>query len=255
MPLLTFTSDFGTTDSYVAEVKGVLLSQLPSLTVVDVTHEIPPHDIKNGAFQVLRSYRYFPRDAYHLVVVDPGVGTDRKCLFVRTNHGTFIGPDNGVLLWAVQDAEKRGGKKASIFEIPVRQAVRPTFYGRDVFAPFLTSHLRGKKARLLRLDAMLGKPFPEAEVDGEDWKGTLLYIDHFGNCVTNVPIENTAGVEMKFKRKKITQSPNYQSIPKGECALVAGSHGFWEIAAKETSAQKLLKLSVGDTIHLLSVPV
>src|SRR5689334_17338345 len=100
--LVTLMTDFGLKDSYVAEVKGVILSQVPSATIVDITHEVPPYQITAGAFQLLRSYRWFPASAYHLCVVDPGVGTDRRCLFVRTAYGSFIGPDNGVLMWAVR---------------------------------------------------------------------------------------------------------------------------------------------------------
>lgn len=255
MALVTFTSDFGLKDSYVAEVKAVLLSQVPSLTIVDVSHEVPAHNIEAGAFQVFRSYRWFPPSAFHLVVVDPGVGTERKCLFVRTSHGTFIGPDNGVLLWAIEDAEKNGKKKAQVFEIPVRQAVRPTFYGRDVFAPFLASHLKGRKARLEKMSEIVGESFPEPDLVENHWVAKALYIDHFGNIVTNLPIESARYLELKWKKKKILQSPNYLSIPTGECALVAGSHGFWEIAARETSAQKLLKLSVGDVLHLIPTKI
>lgn len=250
MALVTFTSDFGTRDSYVAEVKGVLLSHIPSLTLVDITHEIPAHAIHTGAFQLYRSYSWFPPSAYHLVIVDPGVGSERKCLFVRTGHGTFIGPDNGVLNWAVQDAEKRSQKQKQIFEIPVRNAVRPTFYGRDVFAPFLASHLKGRKARLQKLSEMAGEPLPEAALFRDHWRGVVLHADHFGNIITNIPIEHTGNVELRWKRRRISQSSHYLSIPPGECALIAGSHGFWEIAAKETSAQKLMKLSVGNPIHL-----
>lgn len=250
MAVVTFTSDFGTKDSYVAEVKAVLLSQVPSVTLVDVTHEIRPFAIESGAFQLFRSYRWFSQAAYHLVVVDPGVGTDRRCLFIRTGHGTFIGPDNGVLRWAVEDAEKRTGKKSAVFEIPVRQAVRPTFYGRDVFAPFLASHLKGRKARLQKVEKIAGTSFPEVELEKDHWRGRVLHIDHFGNIVTNFPLEETSDVELCFKKKKILPSPNYQSIRQGDCALVAGSHGFWEIAARENSAERLLKITIGDTLHL-----
>lgn len=250
MPLVTLMTDFGLKDSYVAEVKAVLLSQVPNLTIVDLTHEIPAFNISAGAFQLFRSYSYFPATAFHLAVVDPGVGTERKCLFIRTSLGSFIGPDNGLLNWAVEDAEKRCGRKSQIFEIPIRSAVRPTFYGRDVFAPFLATHLRGKKARLLRLNEVAGESFPEAELQGTMWEGTILCEDHFGNLVTSVSFEKSGPCEARIGKTRLTAAPNYLSIPNKRCALIQGSHGFWEIAAKKERAATLLKLKVGDSIHL-----
>ena len=158
--LVTLLTDFGTEDSYVAEMKAILFSQLPTLNVVDITHHIPPFDIERGAFQLLRSYGWFPAPTYHLAVVDPGVGSQRKCLYISTAHGHFIGPDNGVLLWAVRDAERRKKKPALIYEIPVPPETLPTFNGRDVLAPFLANLLRGKKMRLRRLEQMAGREFP-----------------------------------------------------------------------------------------------
>lgn len=248
--VVTLTTDFGLQDSYVAEIKAVLLSQVPSVNLVDITHEIPPYNVEAGAFQLLRSYRWFPPSAFHLAVVDPGVGTNRRCLFVRTAHGTFIGPDNGVLLWAIRDAEKASGKKAQGFEIPVREAVRPTFYGRDVFAPFLALHLRGKKSRLLKLNHFVGDEFPEARMFSDRWEGKILYVDHFGNLVTSIPSDKTGPCDAKVKKHRLSMQPNYLSIGDRQAALIAGSHGFWEIAAKKSSAQKLLKVEVGEKVSL-----
>lgn len=249
--IITLLTDYGTKDSYVAEVKGVILSQIPSATIVDITHEIKPYAIEGAAFNLLRAYSHFPASAYHLVVVDPGVGTNRKCLFVKTSHGNFIGPDNGVLLWAIRDAEKYKKRAALAYEIPIIKKIAPTFHGRDVFAPFLTEYLRGKKQRLVRVTSLEGRVFPIAVHGVGKISGEILYEDHFGNTVTNIPV-GKAPVRANFGRYQVHTAPNYDSIPPSKVALIRGSHGFWEFAAHQESSSKRLRLKKGDAITLFS---
>jgi len=249
--LITLLTDFGTKDSYVAEVKGVILSQVPSATIVDITHDIKPYQIEEAAFNLLRAYACFPAHAHHLVVVDPGVGTNRKCIFVKTGHGSFIGPDNGVLLWAIRDAEKFKKKAALAYEIPVVEKAGSTFHGRDVFAPFLVEHLRGKKQRLRRITTLTGREFPKAAHGVGKISGEILYEDHFGNTVTNIPV-GKAPVRANIGRYQVHTAPNYEAIPASKVALVRGSHGFWEFAAHQESSSKRLRLKKGDPITLFS---
>lgn len=255
--LVTLTTDFGTTDSYVAEVKAVLLSADRETQIVDVTHQIPAYDIRAAAFQLLRCYRAFPRGSCHLVVVDPGVGTERKCLYVRTAGHHFIGPDNGVLLWAVRDVEEREGTPAECFEIPVPPGTQPTFHGRDVFAPFAARVLRGElPARLTRLSALAGEPFPHARETREGVVAEVLAVDHFGNVVTSAPYVGDREREARVTghRGSIRTAPNYGSIPKGQAALIRGSHGFWEISMQNASAARKLKLTAGKKVLLRPAP-
>lgn len=248
--LITFLSDFGLQDSYVAEVKAVLLSKLPNVPVVDISHQVPSYNIEWAGFQLRRSYRYFPKGTVHLVVVDPGVGTNRRSLYVKTKHYEFVGPDNGVLAWAAHDCEKNDKKKADIFEIPVPKSAGPTFHGRDVFAPFVT-HLLGKRMPALKkLKSMEGREFPEANKAQGRWVGEILGWDQFGNLVTSIPFEKCHHGEARVAglRDTIPECPNYMGIEEGKVGLIRGSHGFWEISCRMGSAADLLRVKPGDTV-------
>jgi S-adenosyl-L-methionine hydrolase (adenosine-forming) len=250
--LVTLLTDFGTRDSYVAEVKAVLLSGDPRVGLVDLTHEVRPFDISLGAFQLLRAYRHFPKGTYHLAVVDPGVGSRRKCLFVETARYRFIGPDNGLLKWAVRACEKQEGRAAKVFEIPVGESAGPTFHGRDVFAPALVRHLRGKPGRLKRLESMEGREFPEPRERGGKLVGEILAIDHFGNLVTSFAQQPGETPEARIGLRTVLRTVGcYADIPPGEACLVPGSHGFWEISCRSASAHEKLALAVGQEITIL----
>lgn len=249
--IVTLLTDFGTRDSYVAEVKAVLLAQLPTVTLVDISHEIGAYQIEEGAFLLRRAYSWFPPSTYHLAVVDPGVGSSRRCLFVKTGHGNFVGPDNGLLKWAVEEAEQRKKKSAVIYEIPIPEGTAPTFHGRDVFAPFLASHLRGRKSRLRRLNGMEGRNFPVPRQQSGKLFGEILAVDHYGNLITNVPL-NFRITTAQVGKRRLNAALNYESIPKGDAALIAGSHGFWEISSHNASASQTLALKKGDPILTFS---
>lgn len=240
--ILTFTTDFGLSDSYVAEVKAVLFSYCPSLTIVDITHDVPKYDVTAAAFHLRRAFTYFPSHAYHLVIVDPGVGTKRKCLFVKTAHGCFVGPDNGVMYWAVEEAAKKTGKPVKVYEIPVSENASATFHGRDVFAPFLGHLLKGKKTKLQRLEKMEGTPFPKVEMGKSSLSAEVIHVDHYGNLVTNLPVQQKNVDCVRMSKNKILPASSYAEIAPGKCALIKGSHGFWEVAANSSSAAEILRL-------------
>src|SRR2546427_4971224 len=129
MPLVTLLSDFGTTDSYVAEMKGVILSAVPAATLVDITHAVPPGDVRSGAYLLRRTWHRFPPGTIHLAVVDPGVGTERAAFALQVRGHAFVGPDNGLFSPVLRDVE------AQIVTLVVPAGASPTFHGRDVFAP------------------------------------------------------------------------------------------------------------------------
>lgn len=249
MKLVTFLSDFGLVDPYVAEVKAVLLPH----AVIDLTHDVPPFGITWGAFQLLRSHSYFPKGTIHLAVVDPGVGSSRKGVWVKTQDYHFVGPDNGLLRWAVEACEKRDGKKAQAFEIPVPKGTGPTFHARDVFAPFVVELLKGKSPKLKPVKTLQGRTFPFAQMKGDKTIGEILGWDRFGNLVTSVPLAGKAKVSARLagSREAIPEVDNYLEIEPGKVALIRGSHGFWEIAARAGSAQEILRSQPGDPVTLL----
>jgi len=251
--LVTFLSDFGYLDTYVAEVKGALLSRSPRAQIVDMTHDVPPFDVERGAFSLLRAYAHFPAGTVHLAVVDPGVGSARDCVWVRTRDFHFVGPDNGVLLWAVRDCERREGKKAQAFRIPVSQAASATFHGRDVFAPFIATLLSGRKPSVDGGTDLVGRAFPEPTYDTLRCQGEVLCADRYGNLVTTVPQSEWPKANEAWLVDvdgDIAVFPNYAAIPPGKLGLVAGSHGFWEIAANQKSAAQLSKASPGQKVIL-----
>jgi S-adenosylmethionine hydrolase len=251
-PLITLLTDFGTSDSYVAEVKAVLLSWHPGARIVDITHQVSPFDIEEAAFQLLRSHSWFPKNTYHLTIVDPGVGTSRESVYVRTRDYHFIGPDNGVLLWAVKATEKREGRAATIYRIPVPAGTRPTFHGRDVFAPFAARHLSNPDVPLERIAELTGREFPKHFEAAGNLIGQIISCDHFGNLITCIPYgdESSATAEVGAYAERLVSAPNYLAIPRGKAALVKGSHGFWEIACATGSAAALLLVKKGDRVIL-----
>ncbi len=188
--LITFTSDFGISDSYVAEVKGAVLSVAPDARVVDVTHEVPPQDVRTGAFYLMRAVAAFPAGTVHLAVVDPGVGTSRRAVVVQTGAGhVLVGPDNGLLSWACGDRavwrEWTGGHGVP----PPRSR---TFHGRDVFGPVAALIASGRVALdgcgpVVRDPVVL--PWPRARRTRGGHSGEALVVDRFGNVIVSIPGE------------------------------------------------------------------
>jgi S-adenosyl-L-methionine hydrolase (adenosine-forming) len=252
--VVTLLTDFGLQDSYASEVKGQLLSSGKRSQLIDISHEVPPFDIRWGAFQLFRSHAYFPKGTYHLAIVDPGVGSARKAIYVRTKRYHFVGPDNGILLWAVQECEKVEKAKAKIWEIPIPDDVLPTFHGRDVFAPFVTKLWKGKSLKLKPVKNMEGKSFPLTKVSGGHVEGEIIGHDRFGNIITSVPHQGSKNAEAQLTawREKILSVESYSSIRDGRAGMVRGSHGFWEIACHRQSAWRLLNVELGDRVTVSS---
>lgn len=251
-PVVAFLSDFGARDSYVAEVKAKLLVANPMPLVVDVTHEVSSHLPAAGAFHLLRAYRHFPKGTYFLAIVDPGVGSLRDAIVVDTGHYRFIGPGNGVLRWAVDDACQRGKTEAVVKKLAVDLKASATFHGRDVFAPAIVRWLENPRAFAKRPEGQLGGlPFPEARVENGTARGIILHEDHFGNLVTNVPASvAVTGGSVDDRSVRLVTAATYAEIAEGAFGLVAASHGFWEIASRESSAAARLKVKLGQGVAL-----
>ena len=254
--VITLTTDFGTADTYVAAMKGVILSINPTATIVDITHSISPQNVKEAAFIFHTVYRYFPKGTIHVVVVDPGVGSNRTALLVQTESYYFLAPDNGVLSYVFQHE-----KMKHVIQIDnpryFHHPVSSTFHGRDIFAPV---------AAYVSLETSVSKFGPEAEqfikldipepgIIGNHIYAHILHIDHFGNIITNLAKEfwrKTVG-KKKFSitcgKKKITQIyQTYAGGKSGELLAYFGSSGYLEIAQVDGSAASNLKLSTNTPI-------
>src|SRR3712207_234825 len=182
-PVITLLTDFGTADGYVAEMKGVILTRAPDVTVVDVTHDVSPQDVECGRLALARYWRRFPPGTVHLAVVDPGVGSARAALAIESDGRWLVGPDNGLLSPALLVA----GARAVILPVPATAA--PTFHGRDVFAPAAAALAAGARLDALgspALDFVVRRtPEPRRLSDGSI-EGQVITVDRFGNAITNL---------------------------------------------------------------------
>lgn len=256
--MITFTSDFGTADPYAAIVKGVLLSINPKAEVLDLSHELAPHEIRRAAFFVASACPVFPPKTIHLCVVDPGVGSSRKSILLITDKGTYVGPDNGLfsLIWQNSNEKEAFWLKSEKYFL---SGVSRTFDARDWFGPVAAYLSLGVAPEefgpALRSIHLL--PLPEPVKQGRDrggpFAGEIIYIDRFGNLVTNFSYElvQEKNIEIKLGSCKMKGlASNYASIPRGQTAPILGSLGYLEIAGNAVSAQRFLKAKIGGKVEL-----
>lgn len=254
--MITITSDFSLKDSYVAQMKGAILSINPNAVLVDVTHNVEKFNVRHGAFMLASVVPFFPRGTVHLAVVDPGVGTERRAIVVQTESGYLVGPDNGLLMLAAksQCIEHVYGISDKKFML---SPISNTFHGRDIFAPaaaYLDRGILPSEFGLEVTDPFM-PDFVEVMNDEGSFCGEVLHVDSFGNIVTNVTLRDTKAI----KRVKITLSNQTVDIPfrktygqenfKQVIALI-GSHGFLEIALNQGSASEELQVKIGDSIRV-----
>jgi len=282
--MITLTTDFGTSDGYVAAMKGVMLSIHPEARLVDVTHEIEPQDVMEAAFVLRTTVPYFPAETVHLVVVDPGVGTDRRAVAVRSGDHWFVGPDNGVFPLVLDDQEPD-----AIYELDEPDAWRAetpstTFHGRDIFAP-VAAHLNaGRSPETIGSPAENLQPLRWAMpiTDSHSVQGYVAHVDRFGNCITNIrrktllrtgidPDEENPNEEKPNARAApdvaLSDLPalkayvgnavirdldrTYGAVAEGDPLLLFGSSGFLEVAVNAGSAAELLNIRKGDSIKVV----
>jgi S-adenosylmethionine hydrolase len=243
--IVTLLTDFGTVDGYVAEMKGVILSTAPEATIVDVTHDVPPQDVECARLTVARMWRRFPSGTIHVVVVDPGVGSERAGLCVASDGRYLVGPDNGVLSPALLIPTARA------VELPIPGTASSTFHGRDVFAPCAAALARGEPLEALGapMESPIVRRTPEPmRLRNGELAGEVIAIDRFGNCITNL-FGFRAGV-VSVESIEIPVRRTYAEVEPGEPTAVVGSAGFIEIAVREGSAAERLGLRRGSGVVL-----
>jgi len=257
MKIITLTTDFGDTDWFVGAMKGVILNIQPRVVIVDITHGIPAGDIRAGAFALAASWQYFPRKSIHLAVVDPGVGSPRPAIAVQTRDSIFVGPDNGLLSWALRNEPVQGIRRLENEELFLHPVSR-TFHGRDVFAPVAARLSKGMSFNNLGPEQkeFVQLPWPKPRRTGNQAEGEVLYIDRFGNAITNLDEALLDGLDQAACRiflrgKSVAPLQHfYQEVPTGRAIGLVSSSGFLEIAINEGSAAKALKLKIGDPISV-----
>lgn len=261
--IITFTTDFGTTDHYVGTMKGVVLNINPTVRLVDISNSVQSYDVLDGALAISQSYSYFPSDTIHLVVVDPGVGTSRRPLLVRTEKHFFLAPDNGVLSFVFEQEQERLQVRHITADHYFLQPVSQTFHGRDIFASIAGWLSKGVESSVfgeeitdyVRFAAPKPKPTAPNTI-----KGVVLKVDKFGNLITNIrpadlpqlfepeppPFRITIG------KSEITRmKSSYAQGAPNETFAILGSMGFLEIATNRGMAAKLCVAEKGSDVGVV----
>jgi S-adenosylmethionine hydrolase len=276
--VITLTTDFGTSDAYVASMKGVILGINPQATVVDISHSVEPQFIRQASFIIHTTWRYFPEGSIHIVVVDPGVGSHRRAVVLKTPSAYFVAPDNGTLSYVINEvADMQGAHDRSTMDRATTRAVpdgceavsiskkeywrhpvSATFHGRDVFAP-VAAHLSldipiaefGEKVDILTVFPI---PIPFKDATGHTI-GHIIHIDRFGNLVTNLRSRDIppGGAAVEVRNQRIDNTGRFYSQGSGLMALI-GSNDYLELSFKDGNAASILGARVGDTIKLLNQP-
>jgi S-adenosylmethionine hydrolase len=261
-PIITLTTDFGQTDGYVGTMKGVILGICPTGTLVDITHEIQPQAVRQGAYLLSSAVPYFPPGTVHLAVVDPGVGSERRPIAVQTHQATYVAPDNGLLglVLAREQLHLAVHLTQSSYHRP---QVSATFHGRDLFAPAAAHLARGVDPRDMgdeipidELVPLPGNP-PCREPDGR-WRGEIQHVDRFGNIVSNLHRNDlyaagtqspAAGFRFRVKDLEISGlSRTFADVEPGAWVAYIGSSGYLEIAVREGNAAAQLGASPDDQV-------
>jgi S-adenosylmethionine hydrolase len=261
MALITLLSDFGLTDPYVAEMKGVILSANPDQKIVDVSHGIERHNIAMGSFVLETALPYFPHGSIHVAVVDPGVGTERLPLVLLCERGILVGPDNGLL---VRAAERLGFKTAyqidsHRFEV---EKVSSTFHGRDVFARTAAKLANGLNPKSVgrEVKQLVKLDVPNVNISHGRADCTVLYVDSFGNVILNLAedgitqlgmrVGDHVTIETKQGQFQGLVGRTYSDISHAQIGVIRGSQGHLEIATREGSAAARLGLKPLDQIEV-----
>lgn len=260
-PLITLITDFGLIDEYVGVLKGVILHHCPTVQIVDISHQIPPQNVAAASHLLCRSYKYFPPDTIHLVVVDPGVGTKRAILAIRYNNQLFIGPDNGVfsLILRSDDTQVRKITNSDLF----LESVSSTFHGRDIMAPVAAKLACGltfeKVGPILDKNEYYIALGSTATRQGKTIFGKVVYIDRFGNLCTNIrqsEIEELTNKDIFAEDFRIsigettitTLSKNYQKRGTTNILALFDSHNYLEIAKASGNISEDLDIQIGAEV-------
>ena len=247
-PIVTLTTDFGTRDFYVAALKAAMLRRCPDLRMIDVTHEVPRHDILCGSITLERAIDAFLPGAVHLAVIDPGVGTDRRILVAELNDQWIVCPDNGLITWAWRRLGP--GRAHELTWRPGRSSA--TFHGRDIMAPAAAMLAGGTP--LSELVRPIDDPIllAVAPASPQARSAQVIHIDVFGNATTNMSQEGLeSGENLRFMVHGREIGPlrrTYEDVPSGKPLALIGSSGLLEIAVRDGSAAQQLNLRVGDEV-------
>lgn len=250
-PVIALLTDFGQTDTFVGVMKGVILGRCPDARIVDLTHNIPPQDVRLAAFYLMTAAQHFPAGTIFVCVVDPGVGSERRILWAENREHQFLAPDNGLLSWIenkTQFTEMREVKNKLLFQ----EKVSRTFHGRDIFAPVAAELAKGLSGDRLGpvVESAQVLPFPRLKRGQGKVHATVLAIDRYGNLITNMKHEDVGkGMHFYYKSQDIGGlRTHYSEVEIGAPLAIESSFGFIELAVRNSSFEKKFEAKVGDTI-------
>ncbi len=260
MALVTFLTDFGLGDQYVAQMKGVVLKGCPGCQIVDLSHIVRRHDIAEASFLLETTVPYFPRGTIHVVIVDPGVGSRRLPIIVKCRLATLVGPDNGVLEFAARRLGFVAAYKIreTLFNSSTASS---TFHGRDMFAEATALLACGRLAESMgpRLSTIVRMERPKPRISEKQLTCAVLHVDTFGNVITNAATSLAKGrfrlgqrlrIESGIGAREARYSKTYSDVGLGELTVLQGSQGYLELAAREESASELVGLKVKDELRI-----
>ncbi|MCF8335759.1 MAG: SAM-dependent chlorinase/fluorinase [Bacteroidales bacterium] len=255
--LITITTDFGLQDEYVGLMKGVIHSINPGISVVDITHYIPPQDVEWTAYMIYYSFGYFPKGSIHVIVVDPGVGSNRQIKLVKSAGHYFLSPDNGVMTKVVnqyQTEEIRTISNRDYFLADISN----TFHGRDIFAPVAAHLSNGVHPQMLGEASREVKTLslPEPQVKDDEITGHVIHIDRFGNLITDIEQRKVDNLSISYDMLAVHLSreticgirKSYAEVTEGKVLGVFGSKGLLEISVNKGNAAELLDMEKGDQV-------
>ncbi|RLF62676.1 MAG: hypothetical protein DRN16_00875 [Thermoplasmata archaeon] len=263
MKIITLLTDFSRDSSYVAQMKAVILRIIENVNIVDISHSVTPQAVEEGAFILATSLLYFPKGSIHVGVVDPGVGTNRRGIIVKTKHHILVGPDNGLLI----PAARRLGN-FEVYEISNKRymlkKISHTFHGRDVFAPVAAYIAKGVPIEKIgeKIENFVDlNLFSEVIFSSSRLSGRVVYIDNFGNIITNIEaskllnkkkFDEEVKITLGKRKHKLRLVKSYGFAKKGEPLITIGSNGFIEISINQGNAAKKMGVKKGEkcTIHL-----
>ena len=256
--IITLITDFGSQDGYTGVMKGVIANINPSASVIDISHNIEPQNVFQAAYVLNSSYTYFPKGTIHVVVVDPGVGSGRKILCLKTEDYLFLAPDNGALSFIVAKEEFPSIREVTNIKLFLPE-VSNTFHGRDIFAPVAAHLLKGVNYKDLgkRVDRINEIKLPKPiRSPGGMLTAEIIYVDGFGNLITNVNKDvfnrmkiNTERVAITMGRKRINGiCESYTDVGENEALAIFGSSGYLEISINQGRARDVLNLKKGDKL-------
>ena len=255
-PIIALLSDFGWQDNYVGVMKGTIAQINPQLQVIDLNHQIPPQDIAAARFNLMQACDYFPEGTIYVAVVDPGVGGDRRGIGVQFPRGYLVGPDNGIFSGLLERYPAIAAVSLTNTDYWRVEKTSATFHGRDIFAP-AGAHLANgvplaSLGEPISPESLMKIALPQLRKTPQGVIGSIQYIDHFGNLITNIPAEMLTDIccDIHFGPHRITLIKTYGEISVGEMAGLIGSHGLLEIVVNQGSAQKDLFATVGSEVKI-----